>query len=222
MTSETINENKMKTDANVRAILIGKINYKLDLDDATYATDREAARAWLKGIKRQFANYDITEDDQKVVACVRNLSGYVDTLADQHGKFDLFDDFERWFTTTLRIPDELDDIVKELKETVQDGKFRTYGRKFLELQAKNSQCKYPQSDRELRRVFFANMRNVKLKQTLMPRTDCLTDLIVAGEDLILDGLVYDFDESRANSKDAQYQEQSHHDLGDFEDGADDA
>ncbi|QBM90119.1 hypothetical protein METSCH_E03590 [Metschnikowia aff. pulcherrima] len=198
MTSESTKETKAISDANTRAILIGKLSYKLNLEDPAYDTDQDIGRAWLKGIKRQFDIYDITEDDQKVSACLKNLLGYMEDFADDHGKFDLFDEFEEWFRKRMRIPERPDDISQELKDTIQDGKFRPYGKKFLALEAKNLLCKYPRSEDELMDAFLLNMRNNKLRDVLLLSTANLGDRIVFAEKLIRNGTIWDYNDPRAS------------------------
>lgn len=200
MTAETIGDIKTNTDANTRAIIIGKLNYKLNLEDSNFQSDKEIGKAWLKGIKRQLDNYDIVEDDQRVGACVRNLTGYVEDLAEHHGKFDLFDAFEKWFNKTLRIPEQPEDIAQELKTAVQTGKFRPYGKLFLAISAKNLRCKFPRSEKELRDVFLANMRNNRLRMALLTVPGDLGDLVALAEELIHKGQIFDYNDSRANGQ----------------------
>ncbi|GEQ67994.1 hypothetical protein JCM33374_g1660 [Metschnikowia sp. JCM 33374] len=76
---------------------------RMKFNDEDDQTDAEQAQEWLQEMDFLIVSSEIVDEQQKVLACIRNLTDWVSKEARQKKRFEDFEDFVKWFrgiTTT--------------------------------------------------------------------------------------------------------------------------
>ncbi|GEQ68110.1 hypothetical protein JCM33374_g1777 [Metschnikowia sp. JCM 33374] len=145
--------------------MLGFVNldYPLDLDDTSVASEMEALESWLQKIERKMASWEITEDKDKLAVVARNLTGRVKT-AGKGKTWGNYEDFTRWARKVVSLELHSTDVEKQLANIVQARSFREYERRFRGIYKKNRQSLYPVSEQTVIAYFVQNMRNKHLQR----------------------------------------------------------
>lgn len=142
---------------------LGDTECPLDTSSKDRGELADSAKSWLAEMEHRLSTLEFHSQEEQVLFCLHNLTGFVRKAANIQQPFKSYPRFKQWFSRFFDIPYEKRDVVGDLLSTTQTGTIEQYKLQFRNIHDENEFCQFPVSPQLIKEFFIRNLADGPVK-----------------------------------------------------------